>query len=62
MDAATDPGVFKPFGGFVDGITPVDGYVKVPDEIEGCIGIGIELKADLYAVFLTLLKPEERPD
>eukprot|EP01052_Picozoa_sp_SAG31_P036721 SAG31_NODE_4626_length_3087_cov_4.080991_2_plen_133_part_00 len=59
--AVADPGVFKPFGGFVDGITPVDGYVKVPDEIDHCFGIGIELKADLYAVFLTLLKPTERP-
>ena len=50
------PGVFQPFGGFVDGVTPEDGYVRLPTREDGCVGIGIELKADLHAVFTPLLK------
>ena len=73
------PGVFQPFGGFVDGVTPEGGYVRLPtrkytcnplllwcvglrDRLlvitgeDGCVGIGIELKADLHAVFTPLLK------
>jgi L-alanine-DL-glutamate epimerase-like enolase superfamily enzyme len=44
------PGVFKPFGGFADGIAVQDGYVALPD----CPGIGFEAKADVYAVMRTL--------
>jgi L-alanine-DL-glutamate epimerase-like enolase superfamily enzyme len=44
------PGVFQPFGGFADGVPVVNGRVKIPD----APGIGIELKADLYAVFRDL--------
>jgi L-alanine-DL-glutamate epimerase-like enolase superfamily enzyme len=42
--------VFQPFGGFADGVPVVNGRVKIPD----APGIGIELKADLYAVFRDL--------
>ena len=52
------PGVFEPFGGFVDGVTPEDGYVRLPTQSEGCVGIGIELKADLYAEFTKLLNAD----
>jgi L-alanine-DL-glutamate epimerase-like enolase superfamily enzyme len=41
------PGVFQPFGGFADGVPVVNGRVRIPE----APGIGIELKADLYAVF-----------
>ncbi len=41
------PGVFQPFGGFADGVPVVNGRVKIPE----APGIGIELKASLYAVF-----------
>jgi D(-)-tartrate dehydratase len=44
------PDVFKPFGGFADGITVEDGYARFPD----CPGIGFEAKADVYAVMRTL--------
>lgn len=44
------PGVFAPFGGFPDGIQPSKGMVAMPD----APGIGIEQKADLYAVFKDL--------
>lgn len=40
------PGVFQPFGGFADGTPVEDGAVELPD----APGIGLELKADLYAV------------
>jgi L-alanine-DL-glutamate epimerase-like enolase superfamily enzyme len=40
------PGVFRPFGGFADGIPVEDGYVRMPD----VPGIGFEAKADLYRV------------
>jgi L-alanine-DL-glutamate epimerase-like enolase superfamily enzyme len=38
------PDVFKPFGGFADGIAVENGYVKLPD----APGIGFETKNDLY--------------
>ncbi len=44
------PNVFRPFGGFADGIAVDDGYVGLPD----VPGIGFEAKADLYAVMRTL--------
>jgi L-alanine-DL-glutamate epimerase-like enolase superfamily enzyme len=44
------PDVFKPFGGFADGIAVEDGYVRLPD----CPGIGFEAKADVYDVMRTL--------
>jgi len=40
------PDVFKPFGGFADGIPVEDGHVRLPD----IPGIGFEAKNDLYAV------------
>jgi D(-)-tartrate dehydratase len=40
------PGVFKPFGGFADGIEVIDGRVALPD----APGIGFELKSDLFKV------------
>jgi L-alanine-DL-glutamate epimerase-like enolase superfamily enzyme len=42
--------VFKPFGGFADGIAVEDGYVRLPDDP----GIGFEAKRDLYAVMREL--------
>jgi len=45
------PDVFRPFGGFADGIAVEDGHVGLPD----IPGIGFEAKADLYAVMRTLL-------
>jgi L-alanine-DL-glutamate epimerase-like enolase superfamily enzyme len=45
------PGVFKPFGGFADGVPVVDGRVRIPD----APGIGIELKADLFREYEKLL-------
>ncbi|HVJ52900.1 MAG TPA: mandelate racemase/muconate lactonizing enzyme family protein [Aliidongia sp.] len=44
------PDVFKPFGGFADGIRVEDGYVALPD----IPGIGFEAKAELYAVMKAL--------
>lgn len=44
------PDVFKPFGGFADGIKVEDGYVGLPD----IPGIGFEAKAELRAVMRTL--------
>jgi len=44
------PDVFKPFGGFADGIAVEDGYVGLPS----VPGIGFEAKADVYAVMRTL--------
>jgi L-alanine-DL-glutamate epimerase-like enolase superfamily enzyme len=40
------PGVFKPFGGFSDGLPVEDGTVRLPE----VPGIGFEAKSDLYAV------------
>lgn len=45
------PDVFKPFGGFADGMAVEDGHVGLPD----IPGVGFEAKADLYAVTRTLL-------
>jgi D(-)-tartrate dehydratase len=45
------PDVFKPFGGFADGIAVEDGFVGLPD----VPGIGFEAKADVYAVMRTLI-------
>jgi len=46
------PGVFQPFGGFADGVPVEDGRIRIPD----APGIGIELKADLYAEYRRLLE------
>jgi D(-)-tartrate dehydratase len=40
------PDVFKPFGGFADGIAVEDGYVRLPD----APGVGFEAKAALIEV------------
>ena len=45
------PDVFRPFGGFADGIPVENGYVRLPD----VPGIGFEAKSDLYRVFRSLL-------
>jgi D(-)-tartrate dehydratase len=44
------PDVFKPFGGFADGIAVEDGYVALPD----VPGVGFEAKAALYDVMRSL--------
>jgi L-alanine-DL-glutamate epimerase-like enolase superfamily enzyme len=44
------PDVFKPFGGFADGIRVEDSYVGLPD----VPGIGFEAKSELYALMRTL--------
>jgi len=41
------PGVFEPFGGFGDGLEPVNGYFQLPEEP----GIGIEQKANLMDLY-----------
>ncbi|MEK9969609.1 MAG: enolase C-terminal domain-like protein, partial [Ferrovibrio sp.] len=45
------PDVFKPFGGFADGIAVNDSYVSLPQ----IPGVGFEAKAELYAVMKSLL-------
>ncbi|MFN4276901.1 MAG: mandelate racemase/muconate lactonizing enzyme family protein [Ferrovibrio sp.] len=45
------PDVFKPFGGFADGIAVEDGYVGLPQ----IPGVGFEAKSELYAVMKSLL-------
>jgi L-alanine-DL-glutamate epimerase-like enolase superfamily enzyme len=45
------PGVFAPFGGFADGVPIEGGRVRVPE----APGIGLELKADLFAEYEKLL-------
>lgn len=45
------PDVFKPFGGFADGIAVHDSYVALPQ----IPGVGFEAKAALYAVMKNLL-------
>lgn len=45
------PGVFAPFGGFADGVPIEGGSVRIPE----VPGIGLELKADLYREYETLL-------
>lgn len=44
------PDVFKPFGGFADGLAVEDGYVRLPS----VPGVGFEAKAELYAVMREL--------
>ena len=46
------PDMFKPFGGFADGIAVEDSYVGLPQSP----GIGFEQKAELYAVMKSLLR------
>ena len=41
------PDVFKPFGGFADGIAVEDSWVRLPD----APGIGFEAKSELHALF-----------
>lgn len=43
--AESYPGVFQPYGGFADNIPIVDGHTTLPSEP----GIGLELKAKLFA-------------
>ncbi len=45
------PDVFRPFGGFADGIAVEDGYVGLPQ----IPGVGFEAKSELYAVMKSLL-------
>jgi hypothetical protein len=45
------PDVFKPFGGFADGIAVNDSYVGLPQ----IPGVGFEAKSELYAVMQGLL-------
>jgi L-alanine-DL-glutamate epimerase-like enolase superfamily enzyme len=45
------PDVFKPFGGFADGIPVEDGYVRLPE----APGIGFEAKGDLHTLMASLL-------
>lgn len=45
------PDVFKPFGGFADGIAVNDSYVSLPQ----IPGVGFEAKAELYKVMKGLL-------
>ena len=45
------PDVFKPFGGFADGIAVHDSYVSLPQ----IPGVGFEAKAELYKVMKGLL-------
>jgi L-alanine-DL-glutamate epimerase-like enolase superfamily enzyme len=44
------PDVFKPFGGFADGIAVENGYVGLPD----APGVGFETKSELIALMRTL--------
>jgi D(-)-tartrate dehydratase len=44
------PDLFRPFGGFPDGVTVEDGYITMPQ----LPGIGFEGKADLYALMADL--------
>ena len=44
------PDVFKPFGGFADGIAVENGYVGLPD----VPGVGFEAKSELIALMRTL--------
>ena len=46
------PGVFKPYGGFADGIPVVDGYTKPHDTP----GLGMELKAEMFAQMRRLME------
>jgi D(-)-tartrate dehydratase len=44
------PDLFRPFGGFPDGVVVEDGYITMPD----LPGIGFEGKADLYSLMADL--------
>jgi L-alanine-DL-glutamate epimerase-like enolase superfamily enzyme len=44
------PDVFKPFGGFADGIAVENGHVGLPD----APGVGFEAKSELIALMRTL--------
>lgn len=44
----------------MDGVTPEAGYVRIPTKEEGCVGIGIELKAALCECRATLLSGASR--
>lgn len=44
------PDVFKPFGGFADGLAVEDGWVRLPE----VPGVGFEAKAEVYAVMREL--------
>ncbi len=46
------PGVFRPFGGFADGVGVENGTVRIPD----APGIGIELKSELYRLCRDLVQ------
>jgi L-alanine-DL-glutamate epimerase-like enolase superfamily enzyme len=46
------PDVFRPFGGFADGIAVEDGYVKLPQ----IPGVGFEAKAELHGLMRTLVE------
>lgn len=46
------PGVFKPYGGFADSIPVVDGYTRPHDTP----GIGMELKAEMFAHMRRLME------
>ncbi len=46
------PGIFQPFGGFADGISVEDGYVRLPT----IPGIGFEAKNELFRVMKALLE------
>jgi L-alanine-DL-glutamate epimerase-like enolase superfamily enzyme len=45
------PDVFRPFGGFADGIAVEDGYVRLPQ----VPGVGYEAKSQLHALMRTLV-------
>jgi len=45
------PDVFRPFGGFADGIAVEEGYVKLPQ----IPGVGFEAKSELHALMRTLV-------
>ena len=44
------PDLFQPYGGFPDGIKPIEGHVTLPE----LPGIGFEGQAALYAVMREL--------
>ena len=46
------PDVFRPFGGFADGIAVEDGYVRLPQ----VPGVGYEAKSQLHALMRTLVE------
>jgi L-alanine-DL-glutamate epimerase-like enolase superfamily enzyme len=51
------PDVFKPFGGFADGIRVEDGYVGLPD----VPGVGFEAKAELYKLMAAMTEDVAGP-